>query len=295
MSEDTLLFISPHLDDVALSCGGYIRKLTASGKRVIVLTVVTADPPENLPFTWLIQRCHRNWNAGDKPFEPRCREDIAAMQSFGAENIHLGLLDAIYRQTMDGAPRYTKDTVNVPVHEEDWNDFEPLVRQKLAEAIHSFNLHPAQIYCPLGVGQHVDHIIIRRAVEGLCDPSLLRYYEEYPYAIRPKELEKWLRTEGRSDKWSPTVVKLTANEIEARISAISCYSSQITFLFPSILQSCLEIAHTRLPITGKYFPIKHSKEDTCRRMAAKLKTYVSSVGGERYWTRSTVLSEKYSD
>ena len=49
MSKIVHLFISPHLDDVVLSCGGYIHRLTTSGEKVVIVTVITADVPAGRP------------------------------------------------------------------------------------------------------------------------------------------------------------------------------------------------------------------------------------------------------
>ena len=56
MSKRVHLFVSPHLDDVALSCGGYVRYLTRAGELVIVLTVFSADPPAGTALSWLARR-----------------------------------------------------------------------------------------------------------------------------------------------------------------------------------------------------------------------------------------------
>ena len=49
MSKNVHLFISPHLDDVVLSCGGYIHRLTTSGEKVVIVTVIAADVPAGRP------------------------------------------------------------------------------------------------------------------------------------------------------------------------------------------------------------------------------------------------------
>src|SRR5262249_35246781 len=107
------LFVAPHLDDVALSCGGLVRRLTAGGERVLVATVVTADPPAEMPLTRLARRHHVGWGLGDAPFGARCREDLAAAGLLGAASVHLGLLDAIYRLDPAGRPLYARHILGV--------------------------------------------------------------------------------------------------------------------------------------------------------------------------------------
>jgi hypothetical protein len=44
----------------------------------------------------------------------------------------------------------------------------------------------AELYCPLGIGGHIDHQLMRRAAERLGRP--LRYYADLPYAARGEGL-----------------------------------------------------------------------------------------------------------
>ncbi|MEZ4728018.1 MAG: PIG-L family deacetylase [Caldilineaceae bacterium] len=42
------IYLSPHLDDVALSCGGQIFGATRTGQRVLIVTITAGDPPPPL-------------------------------------------------------------------------------------------------------------------------------------------------------------------------------------------------------------------------------------------------------
>lgn len=281
--EAIYLFVSPHLDDAALSCGGYIRQLASSGNRVVVATLITENPPADLPLTWLAHRNHQQWGAGDAPFALRRQEDSRAMESLGAEYVHLGLLDAIYRRAQTGELLYTKDTVNVPVHAEDRLHFEPMVKEKLAVFLQSFDSRTVRIFCPLALATHVDHVIIRHATEMVCDPKCIAYYEEFPYATRPNVFSNWQLGSDGSQGWLSKVIELTEGEINARLAAISFYETQVSFLFPSTLLSLHEIALARLPVIEKLIPLKPNREAATQRMETVVRSYVSSVNGERYW------------
>ena len=111
MSKRVHLFISPHLDDVALSCGGYVRHLTSAGELVSVLTVFTADPPAGTTLSWFARRNQSAWRLSDAPFAARRGEDAAAMQLLGAQYRHLDCLDAIYRRDFVGLYLYTERSV----------------------------------------------------------------------------------------------------------------------------------------------------------------------------------------
>lgn len=282
---EVYLFVSPHLDDAALSCGGTIRQLASSGKRVVVATLITEDAPSSWPLTWLAQRNHQQWGAGDTPFKIRREEDTRAMESLGAEYIHLGLLDAIYRRIHTGEPLYTKDTVNVPVHEEDWLSFEPKVEEVLSTLLQSFGGQTLHVYCPLALAMHVDHIIIHHAVEKITDEKNITYYEEFPYATRPHVFDNWRLSQEGSQSWTSQVIELTENEVKARVSAISLNKTQVPFLFPSTWLSLHEISLARLPFVEKWFPLKPNWEAAVHRMETSVRSYVSAVHGERYWLK----------
>ena len=58
-----VIFISPHLDDAVLSCGGGIARLTCSGERVTVVTIFTGDQSPGEPLSTLAVRSHASWAA----------------------------------------------------------------------------------------------------------------------------------------------------------------------------------------------------------------------------------------
>ncbi|MCS6849178.1 MAG: PIG-L family deacetylase [Anaerolineae bacterium] len=237
-----ILFVSPHLDDVALSCGGLVYRLTSAGRPVIIATVCTADHPADQPLSEAARHEHWQWQLGDRPYQGRRAEDERACQVLGATAAHLGLLDAIYRRNERGAPLYTNDFIGGAVHPHDWQVQLPEVQAALAPLIRT----ATRVYCPLAIGGHVDHVIVRRAVESLADASIIRYYEDFPYADK---LDQFTPPEGCAFE----KIELTAHEVDARIRAIACYASQLFAVFGSAA------------------------------MPERVRGYVSRVGGERYW------------
>jgi len=282
MTTGCYLFISPHLDDVALSCGGYIRRLAEAGECVVVVTVATADLREG-SISWLAHRNHMAWHAGEAPFALRRLEDEASVNALGATHLHLGLLDAMYRRDEAGRPLYVTSTTGVSVHPHEWQHHEPAVRQSLGQVLRVWGDGDARVFSPLGVGGHVDHIIVRRAVESLWDPSGISYYEDYPYAGRPGAIQSQLVHDRQTRRWHATTIELSPLEIEARVNAVACHVSQLPGLFPSPLERLLEIARARLPFLSRYVDRWPSQDVSRHRMASSIRAYVNKVGGERYW------------
>jgi LmbE family N-acetylglucosaminyl deacetylase len=279
------VFVAPHLDDAVLSCGGLVSRLAGAGEDVAVVTVVTADPPEDAHLSHLAQRHHRGWDIGDAPFVLRCEEDVAAVDLLGARAHHLGRLDALYRQDDSGRSFYRRNICAVPVDPLDLEREKPLVRAALAQAMDELGLDGAHVFCPLTVGLHVDHVIVRRAVEELFPAHRITYYEDYPYAHRLETLHPRVVANGHgpSEQWQETTLELSADEIEARIAATACYSSQFPTLFPSTVSKARSVLREWLPGGHRVFRPARDGSSAQARMAAAVRAYVTRTGGERYW------------
>ena len=284
MPKVVYFFVSPHLDDVVLSCGGYIRHLTEAGEHVVIATVVTADVPAGMPLTSEMRRRHNLWRLGNSPFAARREEDIAASAVLGAQHMHLDLLDAIYRRDSNGKPLYTKNIVHTPVHPDDLENYIPVLCEKLKRALSTLGGMEIRIFCPLAIGEHVDHIIVRAAVESVCNSQNLIYFEDFPYVIKPDVVQPQLNNNG--ENWQSTIFELTPAEINARIAATACYASQIPKMFPSKLQHWKNRIVVHLPTMGHFLNWSTDLNNACRRMALSTISYINQVGGERHWTRN---------
>jgi len=217
------LYLSPHLDDVVLSCGGLIRKQTLAGERVLVVTLFAGIPSyEHLsPFARFL---HLTWGNPPDLVGLRRLEDQAAIRSLEGDFLHLEFLDAIYRQD-EGFLYESERALFGPLHPKD----EPLKREllPLLERVAERSGTPP-IYAPLAVGHHVDHRIARRAADSLRRRGYpVTNYEDFPYVEREEAL---LLALGAREEWSPTLEGI-ADTIEEKVEAIALYASQIFYLF----------------------------------------------------------------
>ncbi len=254
------LFLAPHLDDIGLSCAGLAGRLARQGQRVIMATFCTADYEGPFALSAAAEHEHWQWQLGERPYHQRRVEDRQAANLLGAEALHLGLLDAIYRYDDAGRPLYEgKQFMGGHVHPHDWERFYPSVIDAVRQALLVAG-GDAQVYCPLSIGGHVDHVIVRRAVEQMCDPARVAYYEDYPYAGRDAgALTPYLEQAGSA--WRPVLIHLIEAEVDLRIAAIACYRSQLFALFGE------------MPGGAAAMP-EHVRE------------YIARTGGERYWKRT---------
>jgi LmbE family N-acetylglucosaminyl deacetylase len=214
------LVISPHLDDAALSCGGSIHHWTSKGEPVLVVTIVTADPPA-AELSAFARYQHDSWHlSASEAYRVRRDEDRCAMSRMGVKSVHLGFPDCIYRGNRGGFFYNSDDDLFGTVHPDD-----RLLVDLLVEHLSRLEYLAAGlvVYAPLGLGNHVDHQLARKAVERWRGDDIV-YYEDFPYADN-------LQEQASPPDCFPVTNLLDHMDIEARIDAIACYESQIGMLF----------------------------------------------------------------
>jgi sugar transferase (PEP-CTERM/EpsH1 system associated) len=221
------LYLSPHLDDAILSCGGLIHAQRQAGERVGVLTLC-AGFPERAALTPLAEQYEATWSEAGEAIAVRRAEDAAALANWGVRYWHGGTLDAIYRRRA-GAPYYPErsDLFREP-HTGDaaalLPAWEALVKH--IEAEHGLSV---VLYAPLGVGGHIDHELTRQLAERLGDAGrTVHFYEDYPYAeLAPGGIEAAQARFGPR-AWTSRTVAIDAH---AKIEAVRNYRSQIGRVF----------------------------------------------------------------
>lgn len=218
----TALYLSPHLDDAALSCGGLIHQQTRQGTAAVVITICAGDPPAT-SFSPFAEALHARWQLSPTEAVARRRaEDQASVHGLGADARHLGVPDCIYRShPVDGRPLYASEAALFDV----LNPVELSLADDIARALQAVlaDWPDAQVYAPLGIGRHVDHQLTRRAAERLGRPLL--YYEDYPYAGRASATADW---NGLAAGLQPKTLALTETDLAAYCQSVSAYRSQIS-------------------------------------------------------------------
>jgi len=214
-----LVCVAPHLDDAALSLGGMLAAPPASAAPALVITLCTAAPTTD--YNAVAREFHGQWDLeSDDIVGQRKREDRAAMAELGVDFIWLEVLDAIYRcptayhsrETLFAAPQ--ADDPLIPFVT---GLFAGLRRQ----------LPQARIVVPLGIGEHVDHLICFAAAQHVLGEAAW-YYEDIPYVLRPGALER--RLAALDGRWMAQPVTIN-DGLTAKVAAISAYRSQIGELF----------------------------------------------------------------
>jgi LmbE family N-acetylglucosaminyl deacetylase len=221
-----ILYLSPHLDDAALSCGGLIHQQARAGLDVAVLTVFagSARTVFRSPFA---QELEARWGAEGNAIAMRRREDRESMAVLGAEPIHWRYEDAIYRlHASTGAPLYaTRDGVFGEVSAHD-----PVKPRALASKVGQLwrRLKRPRLYAMLSAGHHVDHQIVQAAVLDLTErePLDVVWYEDYPYAEDQGAVRLAVEQSPLAGLL-PESVYLSEEDLAAKVDAIACYRSQV--------------------------------------------------------------------
>src|SRR6266487_3552646 len=153
------LFISPHLDDGVLSCGGAIASTTRRGGEAVVLTVFAGDNGGRklAPYA---ARYHAKCGLAD--FWTRRWEDIEACGLLGAGVVHLGFPEIIYRYDRHGRPRCSRRADLFSSLSADDETVAAEVGVELRLWIQ--RLGPEVVCGPAGFGEHVDHVIVNTAL-----------------------------------------------------------------------------------------------------------------------------------
>jgi LmbE family N-acetylglucosaminyl deacetylase len=218
------IFLSPHLDDAALSCGGQIFGMTRVGGQVLIVNLMAGLAPGG-PLSTFAQEQHERWRLGEDAMALRRTEDAAAGAVLGAVTLHWDIPDCIYRRDpASGRPLYDSERAL-------FGPVDPAEEGLLADLSRRMAGLPLarRVFVPLAAGQHVDHQLTRRAAESCPALPELVYYEDYPYVQRdPKSLEAAL---GDLGGWDYEVFPVSEKALAAKIAAIACYESQLPVLF----------------------------------------------------------------
>ncbi|KQO77846.1 PIG-L family deacetylase [Methylobacterium sp. Leaf88] len=215
----TALALSPHLDDAAFSCGGLLHALGRAGWQVEIVTVFTASVANPTRFALACQT--------DKGLGPeidymdlRRAEDAAAVAALLlAPPRHWPFREAPHRgygsaPELFGAVR-AEDTI-VP-------DLTRAIRALLAETA------PDLVLAPQGIGGHVDHVQVVRALDAAEPTAPILWWRDFPYTVRDQTPKEPLRP--RFADLPETEFRFGPEGRVAKGAACAAYATQLGFQF----------------------------------------------------------------
>lgn len=242
------IYLSPHLDDVVLSCGGTIHVEARRGVGSLVVSVFAGSPPSDSP-TPFARELKERWGSEGDPVAERRREDVAAVACVGATAEHLSFLDCVYRASPAGEePLYaTEEAIFGPVHPAE----DALHEAVLAALRPTLLASPgATIVAPLTIGHHVDHVIVYRAAMALLAGGLpVTFYEDYPYSAEPESVRRGLPALGRG-AWHRDTLLFEEQDLRAQQDGVASYRSQISTFWRSLAEMRADLAARAFAVGG---------------------------------------------
>jgi len=215
MTSEHWIFISPHFDDVVLSCGGLVYTLAQHGYRVEIWTIMSGFPSSEKYSTFADQN-HRAWGmSGVEAIKMRRGEDRAACEMLGAQPRHFDWLDAIYRYD----PKTGKPLVNNNDELFSRPPEQSLVDEIRAMLVKEIPSH-GQVIGPIGLGNHIDHCAVTQVMDAF--PHSIKYYADYPYI-----LEHFDHPAIATNLYAKQPITLSMEALKAWQEAVLCYASQL--------------------------------------------------------------------
>ena len=231
------IFLSPHFDDIALSCGAIAARLSRMGSRCICIVVFAAPATEGVELSPFMSEMHAQWerDAGaslQAINEIRRAEEQSAARLLGLELLCLDFADAPYRAASDGHFFYASDAeLFGTVAPEERRLLVPEIADKVRAIVAGAGARgPVRVFAPLGVGHHVDHQLTFWAARTLGPRFATLFYEDYPYAGRQGALDSRLAEIGLP---AQPLVTPVSDLIGVKIASIARYKSQLGVLFGS--------------------------------------------------------------
>lgn len=222
------VYLSPHLDDVALSVGGLVWEQVQAGQRVQVWTICAGDPPDGA-FSPFARAIHDRWGIGREAVAGRRQEDLGSCHVLGATAVHFEIPDCIYRRSSKtGAHLYdSEEALWYPVHE----DEQALVARLCGDLQERFVplLPEARLVVPLTLGNHIDHRLTRAAAEKMGRP--LYFYADFPYVLRT----------GLPERPGGQCYPISSDGMRAWLEAITAHRSQISTFWVSLDEMRAEV------------------------------------------------------
>jgi LmbE family N-acetylglucosaminyl deacetylase len=214
------IYLSPHFDDAVYSCGGLIWEQSNSGIEVEIWTICAGYPPDFL-FSPFAESLHQEWGLSIDITKIRKGEDQAACEIIGAVPRYISLLDGIYRKSSKGDFYYQSEEDLFGGLNPEENELIDSLSGQLKKDIPS----NAQVVSPLGIGNHIDHDLTRKAASRLDIP--LYYYADYPYAREP-EGKEILEIMSSSKDWDGEVFEISEEGLLRWGDAARAYRSQLS-------------------------------------------------------------------
>jgi LmbE family N-acetylglucosaminyl deacetylase len=214
-----LVVLSPHLDDAVLSCGAVLAGAVEAAAADVV--TIFNGPPDGA-LSDAAREFHARCGHGDDAMAQREGEDDLAMRQLGLSTVRLGMPESLYRRDASGEPAHPDLRSIFRSRPDDESEVVDAITRRLlaVAAVEKADL----LLAPLGVGDHIDHLIVAAAARNLRRATL--WYEDIPYAMN-RSYRGFEATLAPADA---LIHYVTAAQWQRKLDAINCYASQHSIL-----------------------------------------------------------------
>jgi hypothetical protein len=211
------IYLSPHFDDVALSCGGLVWEQTQAGDDVQIWTIFGGKPAQEI-HSPIVEELHARWESGDRAVEIRQQEDIRSCRLLNASYRHFGFPDCIYRVDDNNNPLYpTEESLFGTIH-----PFETKIVAMVADKLGRSIPPQAQLVSPMAIGNHVDHQLARQIAAS--SGKIVWFYMDFPYVLKDKKPSSCFLDEVWTNKTFP----ISEEGLQGWLKSVSAHRSQIS-------------------------------------------------------------------
>jgi LmbE family N-acetylglucosaminyl deacetylase len=228
--------LSPHIDDAAYSLALTISKCAMSKMEITIINCFTVT-------NWALRFVSKNVK---EISDLRKKEDVEFYNNYNVpvRIVNLDLLDAPLRNGFIFQEKSFEET--------EWKMVEYLKNylEKNCDGI---------LFCPLGIGDHIDHAICLETVVQLYKKMDVLFFEDLPYASRISEGE---------------ITDLLKNIEERLMVKLHC-----------------DISTSNNCLFDKEAIIRLYKTQINDEICAEIIDYMNAVSGERFWGETEVIAQ----
>lgn len=248
------VFFSPHLDDAVLSCGGLIAFL-AEKTPVKVVTIFTRCAPKRntLSARAFLSQC--GVDDANALFDMRRREDEEAASLVGAESVHLGYTDALWRRKPESGRFRSAMASIIPEFDHVYPTFrwhmrraepssydEQMMQEIRNDARSIVGASETVVFCPLALGRHVDHVVTNKVVYSVFPDAVA--WSDFPYNTGDNRCDiEW-------DAYEPVFGWHEGKDTKE--SMIRKYETQVRAMFPEAIPRIPEKYFVKARRNSKY-------------------------------------------
>ena len=204
----TALFLSPHLDDVAFSCGGTLVKLAAAGWHCVLATAFTRSVPHPAGFALKCQT--------DKGLSPEV-DYLAVRRAEDAEfGRVVGAAEVLWLDFPEAPHRGYDSAAELFAGVRPGDDVADAVARAVLDLWR--RVSPELVFAPQGLGNHADHLQLIAAVTATLPADAVTWYRDTPYALR-----------GPAD--SPGFGVPIGDHLAVKLDGCAAYRTQLGFQF----------------------------------------------------------------